>query len=129
MFHSRRRLALRWYQRRTVLYMAKYIVRYRSVAPTFLRRHSLYLAKPGNVLALIDSSLSRLCAAADLHVASLKITPIVLELVTILKMPFQRLMTRCREVPLTPIPRTIMYINLYVIINICIYMYIFIIYS
>lgn len=123
MFHSRRRPALPWYRRRIVLYMAKYIVKYRSMAPTFLRRHSLYSAKPGNVLASIDSSLSRLCAAADLHAASSKITPIVLEPVTILTMPFQRLLMRCREAPLTPVPRTVMYINLYVAIDLYVCMY------
>lgn len=108
MFHPRCKPALRWYRRRTVPYMAKYIVRYRSTAPTFLRRHSLYSAKPGNVFASIDSSLSRLCAAADLHAVSSKITPIVPEPVTILTMPFQQLLTKYREAPLTPVPRTIM---------------------
>lgn len=97
--------------------MARDIVGYRSTAPTCPRRRSPYSAKSANVLASTDSSLSRLYAAANLHAASSKIMPIVPEPVTILMMPFQRPSTRCREAPLRPIPHTVMYVNLYIMID------------
>lgn len=97
--------------------MARDIVGYRSTAPIFPRRRSPYSAKTGNVLASTDFSLSRLYAAANLHAASSKIMPIVPEPVTILMMPFQRPSTKYREAPLRPVPHTVMYINLYVVID------------